>query len=150
VARSDHDLPVDVLLIPTRHRWREQRERWLGGWGAAHGPQGKGKTVNKREMVERIVERTDYPLTVVAEIVDAFIDETSDAVIAGDRVTLSGFGTFFRQARAQRTARNIWTGEAVTVRARDLPAFRPGKPFRDEVARRRRKPAAKSKSKAKR
>jgi nucleoid DNA-binding protein len=59
----------------------------------------------------------------VAEIVDAFIDETSDAVIAGDRVT---------------------------VRARDLPAFRPGKPFRDEVGRRRRKPAAKSKAKAKR
>jgi len=52
-----------------------------------------------------------------------------------------------RQARAQRTARNIWTGEAVTVRARDLPAFRPGKPFRDEVARRRRKPAGKSKAK---
>ena len=89
--------------------------------GAARRPQGKGKTVNKREMVERIVERTDYPLTVVAEIVDAFIDETSDAVIGGDRVTLSGFGTFYRQARAQRTARNIWTGEAVTVRARDLP-----------------------------
>ena len=96
--------------------------------------------MNKREMVERIVERTDFPLTVVAEIVDTFIDETSAAVIAGDRVTLSGFGTFYRQARAQRTARNIWTGEAVTVRARELPAFRPGKPFRDEVARRRRKP----------
>ena len=102
--------------------------------------------MNKREMVERIVERTDYPLTVVAEIVDSFIDETAAAVIAGDRVTLSGFGTFYRQARAQRTARNIWTGEAVTVRARELPAFRPGKPFRDEVTRRRRKPAAKSKS----
>jgi DNA-binding protein HU-beta len=82
--------------------------------------------------------------------VDSFIDETSDAVIAGDRVTLSGFGTFYRQARAQRTARNIWTGEAVTVRARDLPAFRPGKPFRDEVGRRRRKAGGPSKSKAKR
>jgi DNA-binding protein HU-beta len=114
--------------------------------GADDGPRGEGKIVNKREMVERIVERTDYPLTVVAEIVDSFIDETSAAVIAGDRVTLSGFGTFYRQARAQRTARNIWTGESVTVRARELPAFRPGKPFRDEVARRRRKPAAKKKS----
>jgi DNA-binding protein HU-beta len=114
--------------------------------GADDGPRGEGKIVNKREMVERIVERTDYPLTVVAEIVDSFIDETSAAVIGGDRVTLSGFGTFYRQARAQRTARNIWTGESVTVRARELPAFRPGKPFRDEVARRRRKPAAKKKS----
>ena len=102
--------------------------------------------MNKREMVERIVERTDFPLTVVAEIVDTFIDETSAAVIAGDRVTLSGFGTFYRQARAQRTARNIWTGEAVTVRARELPAFRPGKPFRDEVARRRRKPTGRAKN----
>jgi DNA-binding protein HU-beta len=95
--------------------------------------------MNKRELVERIVDETDYPLTVVAEIVDAFIAETTAAVIAGDKVTLSGFGTFYRQARAQRTARNIWTGEAVTVRARDIPTFRAGKPFRDAVTRRRKR-----------
>ena len=100
--------------------------------------------MNKRELVERIVDETDYPLTVVAEIVDAFIEETTAAVIAGDKVTLSGFGTFYRQARAQRTARNIWTGEAVTVRARDIPTFRPGKPFRDAVTKRRKRPAASS------
>jgi len=97
--------------------------------------------MNKRELVERIVDETDYPLTVVAEVVDAFIEETTSAVIAGDKVTLSGFGTFYRQARAQRTARNIWTGDAVTVRARDIPAFRAGKPFRDAVTRRRKRPS---------
>jgi len=101
--------------------------------------------MNKRELVERIVDETDYPLTVVAEVVDAFIEETTAAVIAGDKVTLSGFGTFYRQARAQRTARNIWTGEAVTVRARDIPAFRAGKPFRDAITRRRKRPGGGSK-----
>ena len=105
--------------------------------------------MNKKELVDQIAERTDFPPSVVAEIVDAFITETTGAVVRGEKVTLSGFGTFFRQARAQRTARNIWTGEAVTVRARDIPAFRAGKPFHEAVSRRRRSRAGTSKSKAK-
>jgi DNA-binding protein HU-beta len=104
--------------------------------------------VNKKELVDQIAERTDFPPSVVAEVVDAFISETTSAVVRGEKVTLSGFGTFFRQARAQRTARNIWTGEAVTVRARDIPAFRAGKPFQEAVTRRRRARAGTSKAKS--
>ena len=96
--------------------------------------------MNKRELVEDISDRTDISPAVVADVVDAMIDTVSRTVVRGDKVVLSGFGTFQRQARAARTARNIWTGQAVKVRARDVPYFRPGKPFFDAVARRR-KPA---------
>lgn len=94
--------------------------------------------MNKRELVEQVAARTRLPEREVAAVVDAVVEVIRRAVIRGDKVVLSGFGTFRRRSRAARTARNLWTGEKVTVRARDLPAFVPGRPFVDEVARRRR------------
>jgi DNA-binding protein HU-beta len=101
--------------------------------------------VNKRELVEEVAIETDAPTSVVAEIVDSVIATITDSVIKGDKVVLSGFGTFQRQARAPRTARNIWTGQAVKVRARDVPSFRAGKPFKEAVGRRRRPAPSKPK-----
>ena len=103
--------------------------------------------MNKRDLVEEVDLRTDLPASTVAEVVDVLIDAVTRAVVQGDKVVLSGFGTFQRQARASRTARNIWTGEAVKVRARDIPTFKPGKPFFDAVTRRRR-PASPSRGRS--
>jgi DNA-binding protein HU-beta len=97
--------------------------------------------VNKKDLVEEVAGQTDLPASTVAEVVDVMIDTVLDAVVKGDKVVLSGFGTFQRQPRAARTARNIWTGQSVKVRARDIPSFKPGKPFFDAVTRRRRPPA---------
>jgi DNA-binding protein HU-beta len=94
--------------------------------------------VNKSELVERIAGRTDVPTKDVAAVLDAFIDVVTRSVVRGEKVGLSGFGTFHRQARARRTARNMWTDRPVKVPPRSVPAFRPGKPFKDAVARRRR------------
>jgi DNA-binding protein HU-beta len=101
--------------------------------------------VNKKDLVEDISVQLDVPASTVAEVVDAVIDNVTDAVVKGDKVVLSGFGTFQRQPRAARTARNIWTGQSVKVRARDIPSFKPGKPFFEAVTRRRRPAAPKAK-----
>jgi DNA-binding protein HU-beta len=95
--------------------------------------------VNKSELVERIAGSTKQPNSDVANVVDAFIATVRTAVAKGDKVVLSGFGTFYRQSRAKRVARNIWTGQRVVVPATNVPAFRPGKPFKETVARPRRK-----------
>ena len=94
--------------------------------------------MNKSEMVEEIVKRTKLPAVEVATVVDAFIVIVTRAVTRGEKVVLSGFGTFHRKARARRTARNIWTDQPLAVKATNVPAFRPGQPFKDAVARRRR------------
>lgn len=94
--------------------------------------------MNKSELVERIAERTDVEGREVAAVVDALIEVVTKSVVRGDKVVLSGFGTFHRQARARRTARNIWADKPLRVPPRNVPAFRAGKPFRDAVARRRR------------
>ena len=97
--------------------------------------------MNKSELVEEIARRTRLPAADVARVVDALIDAVRRAVVKGDKVVLQGFGTFHRRSRARRTARNIWTETPVAVPATNVPAFRPGKPFREAVARKRRRPA---------
>jgi DNA-binding protein HU-beta len=94
--------------------------------------------VNKSQLVEEIAGRTKLAPTDVAAVIDAFIDSVKRHLVRGDKVVLSGFGTFHRRARAKRTARNIWAEQPMTVRATNVPAFRPGKPFKEAVARRRR------------
>jgi DNA-binding protein HU-beta len=99
--------------------------------------------VNKSELVEEIARRTKLPAREVASVVEAFIETVRRSILRGDKVTLSGFGTFHRRARAKRTARDIWGEKPLPLPATNVPAFRPGKPFREAVARRgRRRPAA--------
>jgi DNA-binding protein HU-beta len=96
--------------------------------------------MNKTELVATIAERTRLPAAEVAQVVDAFIDTVKRSVVRGNKVVLSGFGTFHRQARAARTARDIWAERPVKVPARDVPAFKPGRPFKEAITRRRRRP----------
>jgi DNA-binding protein HU-beta len=95
--------------------------------------------MNKSQLVETIAHRTRLPVQEVATVVDAFIDTVRRRVVTGEKVVLSGFGTFHRKARARRTARNIWADQPLTVKPTNVPAFRPGKPFKDAVARRRKR-----------
>jgi DNA-binding protein HU-beta len=98
--------------------------------------------MNKSDLVEEIARRTKLPMGEVASVVEAFIETVRRSVVRGDRVTLSGFGTFHRRSRAKRTARDIWNEKPLPLPAVNVPAFRPGKPFREAVARRgRRRPA---------
>jgi DNA-binding protein HU-beta len=94
--------------------------------------------MNKAELVEEIAGRTRMAPDDVAEVVESLMDIVRRSVTRGDKVVLSGFGTFYRQARARRTARNIWADTPLTVPPTNVPAFRPGKPFKEAVARRRR------------
>jgi DNA-binding protein HU-beta len=60
--------------------------------------------------------------------------EITAALAAGERVTLTGFGTFEAVARAERTARNPRTGATVAVAATTVARFHPGTALRDAVA----------------
>ena len=100
--------------------------------------------MNKAELVEEIANRTKLPADEVSEVVESFMDVIRRSVTRGEKVVLSGFGTFHRQARARRLARDIWAEEPLVVPATNVPAFRPGKPFKEMVARRRRRSSAKT------
>jgi DNA-binding protein HU-beta len=97
--------------------------------------------VNKGDLVSEVVKRTAVDRPTAARIVDAVLGVVRDRVSKGERVSLSGFGTFERQRRNARTGRNPRTGEAVSIPARYQPVFRPGAAFRQAVLGRRRKTA---------
>jgi DNA-binding protein HU-beta len=98
--------------------------------------------MNKSQLVDEIAGATRQPPAAVAQVVDALIESVRGSVARGEKVVLSGFGTFYRKPRARRVARDIWADRALVVPATHVPAFRPGKPFKEAVARPRRRRAA--------
>ena len=90
--------------------------------------------MNKAELVESIIEKTGWSKRESEAAVKAFVDTVTDAVAAGEKVTVPGFGTFEKRDRAARTVRNPQTGEPIKVKKTSAPAFRPGSGFKAYVA----------------
>ena len=67
--------------------------------------------------------------------VNGVLEEIEGSVARGERVSLSGFGTFDRRERAPRTGRNPRTGEAIRVGASVVPVFRAGTGFKTLLTR---------------
>ena len=91
--------------------------------------------MNKQELIEKLMAKTKATITHAdaERIVVGFMDEVKAAVAAGDSVQLVVFGTFEARERAARDARNPMTGETIKVGAKRVPAFKPGKAFKDAV-----------------
>ena len=66
----------------------------------------------------------------VERIVGTIFDRIVEAMAAGNRVELRGFGAFSTRARDARTGRNPRTGDTVDVDAKRVPYFKPGKEMR--------------------
>ena len=91
--------------------------------------------MNRMELVEKLMAKTKAPISKAdaERIVAGFMEEVKNAVAAGETVQLVGFGTFEARSRAAREARNPKTGETLKVAAKKVPAFKPGKAFKDAV-----------------
>ncbi len=97
------------------------------------GTDEKGITLNKSELIDAASDRVDLSKTDVSSALDAVLDSITDAVSRGDKVTLTGFGTFERRERSARTGRNPQTGEEMQISASKAPAFKAGKAFKEAV-----------------
>lgn len=94
--------------------------------------------MNKAELIEKVsgsVKEGDIVSKAAAErIVTAVFDAIRDEVVAGNDVTLVGFGTFKSVKRAEKAGRNPATGEAMTIPATVAPKFVAGSAFKKAVA----------------
>ena len=95
---------------------------------------GKEEPLNRKELVDAIQKHTMVARTDVDKVLGSLIQHTQVAVKKGDRVSLVGFGTFERQDRKARTARNPRSGAPVKVKATKVPRFRAGQGFKDVVS----------------
>jgi DNA-binding protein HU-beta len=89
--------------------------------------------VNKAQLVEAIADKVGGRQN-AADAVDAVLDAIVRAVVGGDRVSVTGFGSFEKVERPARYARNPQTGERVRVKKTSVPRFRAGQGFKDLVS----------------
>ena len=102
--------------------------------------------MNKGGLVSEVSRRTDLAKSDVALIVDEAMAVIREQVAKNQRVSLVGFGTFQKQHRNERIARNPRKPDvSIVVPARDLPQFVPGKQFKDAIAKKPKKASAKRK-----
>jgi DNA-binding protein HU-beta len=90
--------------------------------------------MNVTDLVEKIVA-ADSKLTKAQakELVDGVFTAIRDAAVAGEEVSLAGFGKFKVQDKPARTGRNPRTGEAVAIAATRKVVFQPAKALKDAV-----------------
>ncbi len=89
--------------------------------------------MNKTELIAAVAEKAAISKKDADKAVAAFVDSVIDALKAGDKVQLVGFGTFEVRERAARTGRNPKTKETITIAASKAPAFKAGKAFKEAI-----------------
>ena len=89
--------------------------------------------MNKGELIKAMAEKAGFTNKDAAIAYDAFIDTVTEALKAGEKVNLVGFGSFEVKAREARECRNPRTGEVVTAPAAKRPVFVAGKALKDAV-----------------
>lgn len=87
----------------------------------------------RNEVAAKIAEKTKLTPAQADKVLVALIETVKDAIAAGDRVQLVGFGTFETRNRAARIAHDPRTGEEIKIPARRVPAFKPGKALKEAV-----------------
>jgi len=89
--------------------------------------------MNKAQLIDAVAEAADLPKATASRAVDTMLDVITGSLKRGDSVALVGFGTFSVRERAARSGRNPRTGEAISIAASKLPAFKPGKALKEAV-----------------
>ena len=88
----------------------------------------------KSELIQKLAaENPHLYLKDVERVVNTVFGEITDALCAGDRVELRGFGAFSVKHREARTGRNPRTGEAVEIDEKWSPFFKAGKDLRERL-----------------
>ena len=89
--------------------------------------------MNKVELINAVAKKTGLSKKDADKAVAAVIGSIEDALKAGEKVQLIGFGTFEVKDRPARVARNPRTGAEIKIAASKAPAFKAGKALKDKV-----------------
>ncbi len=92
------------------------------------------KTLGKTELVNEVAKLAKIEKTKAKAAIEATLNVISGTLKKGGRVQLTGFGTFSVARRKKRTGVNPQTGAKITIPARKVPKFTPGKALKDKVS----------------
>ncbi len=92
--------------------------------------------MNRKELIEILLKDrnlSNMTKKQANQFIDAMLDTIKRTVKKGEDVTLVGFGTFTKSRKASRLGVNPSTGERIRIRARVVPKFKPGKPWKESL-----------------
>ena len=90
--------------------------------------------MNKTELVAALTEKAGFSKKDAEKALNAFVDVITDALVAGEKVQIVGFGSFEVKDRPERVARNPQKPEEeITIPASKAPVFKAGKSLKDAV-----------------
>ena len=89
--------------------------------------------MNKTELIAAVAERSGLTKKGAEKALNAAIDAITAALVAGDKVQVSGFGIFEVKAREARVGRNPRTGETMEIAASKVPGFKASKTLKDAL-----------------
>lgn len=91
------------------------------------------KSVSKADLIDAVAEKSDLTKKDVKTVVDTMLETVSSHLKQGDKVQLTGFGTFEVRDRKARTGVKPGTTDKIDIPASKYPAFKPGKGLKDDV-----------------
>ena len=90
--------------------------------------------MNKSDLVEKVAKDCDISKAVAEKALNSVMDAIMEAMSAGDKLTLVGFGTFSVAERAAREGRNPQSGKAIKIAAKKVVKFKVGSKLADAVS----------------
>jgi len=91
------------------------------------------KTLTRMDLSEAVFREVGLSRNESADLVENVLDYVSDALVRGESVKISSFGTFSVRAKSERMGRNPKTGEEVPITPRRVLSFRPSNLMKDKV-----------------
>lgn len=89
--------------------------------------------MTKQELIQKVAEKSGLKKKDAENVLNTILDEISNALKAGEKVQLIGFGTFETRKRSGRIGRNPQTGESIQIPETTVPAFRAGNRLKEAV-----------------
>src|SRR5215510_6946123 len=117
---SEHRRPLSMDMRAT-----ETEKAWGGSF--------QRRTLTKRELVQRIAEKTGVQQINAKEVTQSFLDEIINELAKGNRLEFRDFGVFEPKSKAHRVARNPRTGEKVEVPEKTTVKFKVGRLMKKKI-----------------
>jgi integration host factor subunit alpha len=92
-----------------------------------------GRTVTRADLCEAVYQRVGLSRTESSELVEQVLQEIADAIIRGENVKLSSFGSFVVRSKGQRIGRNPKTGQEVPIEPRRVMVFKPSNILKQRI-----------------
>ena len=89
--------------------------------------------MTKKDLIALVGKKASLTNKASRDAVSAMLNAIRDSLKRGEKVVITGFGTFSVRKRAERPGRNPKTGERITIVARKAPCFTPGKTLKKAV-----------------